>query len=197
MNHSHKHFSHTNSENMNTISLNVNYFDNNQTNQKSQKNIIREYQFTSEQSRYDEIPRTTHYDEEYNVDETLDTQQSSRPDQNSYLEQINEIFETFEASMRTCPTSPDFVCCLVNLHQNSTKCICSESGKKCSIQCGQTLEQLLKHINALQTSFTKFAASSKPFQSLLQSDQNELLKKNGLMFVMVSLQIDLLIISIS
>ena len=182
---------------MNNISLNINNFDNKQSNQKSQKNIIQEYQFSSEQSRYDEIQRTTHYDEEYHVDETLNTQQSSRPNQNSYLEQINEIFEIFEASMRTCPTSPDFVCCLVNLHQYSTKCICTESGKECGIQFGQTLEQLLKHINALQTSFTKFAASSKSFQSLLQSDQNELLKKNGLMFVMVSLQIKLLIISIS
>ena len=133
------------------------------------------------------------HDEEYHVDETLNTQQSSRTNQNSYLEQINEIFETFEASMRTCATSPDFVCCLVNLHQNSAKCICSESGKKCAIQCGHTLERLLQLINALQTSFTKFAASSKPFQSLLQSDQNELLKKNGLMFVMVSLQMKLFI----
>ena len=181
---------------MNTISLNIYNVDNKQTNQKSQKNTILEYQFSSEQSRYDEIQRTIHHDEEYNVDETLDTQESSMSNQNSYLEQINEIFETFEASMRTCPTSPDFVCCLVNLHQNSTKCICSESGKNCDIQCGQTLEQLLKHINALQTSFTKFAASSKPFQSLLQSDQDELLKKNGLMFVMVSLQMKLLIIII-
>ena len=106
-------------------------------------------------------------------------QQSTSENKSSYLTLINDIYETFEAAMRGAQISTDFICCLINLHQNTTD--------ECFL-CGQvspTLDMLLNHVNALQTSFTKFAYSCKTFQDMLEIDKTELLKRNALMFVMV------------
>ena len=136
-----------------------------------------------EQSKQLDSPPKAHND----VAKTESLHLSSHVNQDTYLTLINEIFELFEASMRVTPTSPEFVCCLIDLHQNNINGV-TDLVDRCNVldaQYGPTLEQLLQHIKTLQTSFVKFALSYKPFQYLLESDQNELLKRNGLMFVMV------------
>ena len=87
--------------------------------------------------------------------------------------------------MRGTTTSSEFVHCLVNLHQSNKSGIIHESDRRsnASFQSGPTIEQLLQHIQTLQNSFIKFAYSSKAFKHLLHTDQNELLRRNGLMFV--------------
>ena len=118
-------------------------------------------------------------EEEYSSSSILNMQQSTSENKTSYLTLINEIFERFEAAMRGAQISTDLVCCLINLHQNTTD-VCFTCG-----QVGPTLEVLYDHINALQASFTKFAYSCKTFQDMLEIDKTELLKRNALMFVMV------------
>ena len=140
-----------------------------------------------EKSKYNSEPathiRVTSYmgnEEEYRSRSIFNMQQSTSENQTSYLSLINEIFETYEAAMRAAQNSPDFVCCLINLHQNEAIDSCFTCG-----QVGPSLEKFFHHINALQTSFTKFAYSCKTFQDMLETDQIELLEKNALMFVMV------------
>lgn len=86
---------------------------------------------------------------------------------------IDEIFETFVPAMRATETSPNFFSRLVSLHnRNDTTKL--------------RTEDLIRHLNALQSSFKKFALTSKMFKTILHTDQVELLDRNSLMFAMVS-----------
>ena len=119
-------------------------------------------------------------EEEYSSRSIFNIQQSTSENHTSYLSLINDIFESFEAAMRASQNSTDFVCCLINLHQNEAIDSCFTCG-----HVGPSLEKFFHHINALQTSFANFAYSCKTFQDMLETDQIELLQKNALMFVMV------------
>ena len=128
-----------------------------------------------------------HNEEENNISNLQNLQHPVNENQSSYLSFINEIFDTFESSMRATPTSAEFVYCLINLHQNNKSGHTNKLDQRSHANCqsGPTIEQLFQHIQTLQNSFMKFAYSCKAFQYLLHTDQKELLRRNGLMFVMV------------
>ena len=47
-------------------------------------------------------------------------------------------------------------------------------------------DDLIRHLNALQSSFKKFALACKIFKEIPHADQVELLHHNSIMFAMVS-----------
>ena len=139
------------------------------------------------QSTQVEGQQIAYNEKEYNRVNLQNLQHSKNENQSTYLSFINEIFDAFEASMRATPTSPEFVYSLINLHQNDMSGHTNrlDLRRDANFQSGPTIEQLLRHIQNVQNSFMKFAYSCKAFRNLLHTDQKELLRKNGLMFVMV------------
>jgi hypothetical protein len=126
----------------------------------------------------------------------------------SKLSRIDEVFDTFVPAMRKTVISNEFVIKLVNLHkhhnqhklklfQGNTK-FSSESSPEDGTEYNSTSgdnfakilgkHDLLEHMNSLKNSFAFFAYQEKMFKTISQEDQTELLNRNGLMFVMVSLE---------
>ena len=142
---------------------------------------------SSKQSTHVEDQHIEHNEEEHDFKNLQNLHNLVNEKKNFHLSFISEIFDTFEASMRATPTSSEFVYCLINLHQSNKSRHTTELNQRDhpSCQSGPTIKQLLQHIQTLQKSFMKFAYSCKAFSHLLHTDQKELLKRNGLMFVMV------------
>lgn len=157
-------------------------------NNSDNKKIVNQKQAQSlKQSTHINGRQIALYEEEHNSANQQNPNISVNENKKFHLSFISEIFDTFEASMRATPTSSEFVYCLINLHQSNnsgnTNKLDQRSHESC--QSGPTIEQLLQHIQTLQNSFVKFAYSCKVFKHLLPADQKELLRRNGLMFVMV------------
>ena len=91
------------------------------------------------------------------------------------MSMIDEVFETFVPAMRATETSSNFFSKLVNLHNSNDT----------TISILRT-EDLIRHLNALQSSFKKFALACKMFKKIPHADQVELLHHNSIMFAMVS-----------
>ena len=130
----------------------------------------------------------------------------------SRLSRIDEVFDTFVPAMRKTMISNEFVIKLINLHKSHVQTklkLCQEQQKRLSSEESLNLEDgreynnslnvgdnsnkilckddLLEHMNALKTSFAMFASQEDMFNTISEDDQTELLNRNGLMFVMVSL----------
>ena len=88
---------------------------------------------------------------------------------------IDEVFETFVPAMRATETSSNFFSKLVSLHNSNDTTIST-----------LRTEDLIRHLNALQSSFKKFALACKMFKKIPHADQVELLHHNSIMFAMVS-----------
>ena len=120
------------------------------------------------------------------------------------LSKIEKIFENFIPSMRDTIVSPELVISLINLHKNNEiveaiddtilkpgtslvgPLLLDEENTKFGITYKLEPDELLAHFNRLDESFVQFALSNPNFRILCQSDRNELLHKNSLLFTMVS-----------
>ena len=142
------------------------------------------------QPKHVEDQPIAHNEEEHDLANPQNLHNCVNKNKNLHLSFISEIFDTFEASMRATPTSSEFVYCLINLHQSNKSGHTNKLDQRshASCQSGPTIEQLLQHIQTLQNSFMKFAYSCKAFKRLLHTDRKELLRRNGLMFVMVCIE---------
>ena len=107
----------------------------------------------------------------------------------SNLAKIDGIIETFVSAMKETQIRRDFTIKIVNLHKNiSTANITDEKmnpDSKCLIDT-LNMSDLINHFSSMVESFVTFANNYPAFQSLCNEDQSELLKRNSLMFIMVS-----------
>ena len=109
----------------------------------------------------------------------------------SKLAKIDGIIETFVSAMRETQIRRDFTIKIVNLHKSVSNGNDKGDGKidpesKCFMDMLR-LSDLINHFSSMVESFVTFAKNCPAFQDLCVEDQSELLKKNSLMFVMVSL----------
>ena len=121
---------------------------------------------------------------------------------NTKVAKIDEIFDIFVPAMGATSINESFIIKLINLHRNKsnetkevkTLCPTMKGGTASSILAGGTKnaystlnkEDVLVHFLSLEESFIKFACSNKTFKELCVGDRTELLKRNSILFVMVS-----------
>ena len=126
-------------------------------------------------------------------------------DRKKKLEAIDRIFEKFVPAMRTTSISTDFIVNLINIHKRKTdeekysndtslkghlmKLTMAEendNGKNDAQML--SIDQLISHFDSIEESFIKFAESNRVFKGLSKFDQKQLLTRNSLLFVQVSLK---------
>ena len=117
--------------------------------------------------------------------------QDANDTRRSKLAKIDGIIETFVSAMRKTQIRRDFTIKIVNLHKSISNGNDEGDGKndpesKCLID-SLCLSDLINHFSSVVESFVTFAKNCPTFQDLCKEDQSELLEKNSLMFVMVSL----------
>ena len=101
--------------------------------------------------------------------------------------------------------SKDFIINLVDIHKRKTdeekySKDTSRKGHLLKLSMSQErkendfprlrIDQVTSHFDSLEEAFVNFARSNKVFQTLSKSDQTQLLAKNSLLFVQVSLSIN-------